>query len=160
VGGGALDRPALEDQHPCVRERFRRVPVDVALLEAEQAAGQVEAGDLAPAVAQNLVGPHRPLDDAVDELGILALAVDLFLAGVGEGRAEKVGAIGEEAGSIAGSMAGSMAVSVDALQRRARTRGGQGGSRCRLGAHRFAPHPSQGSESGRSVAPTIFRALS
>ena len=48
-------------------------------LEAEQVAGEMEGADLPAAIAQKLVGAHRPAHHLVDEFGILALAVDLLV---------------------------------------------------------------------------------
>ena len=96
ASGGALYALSPEDQDLCVRQCLGRMPVGLALLEAEQVARQVEAGDLSPTVVENLVGSDRTFDDPVDELGVLALAVDLLLAAVGKRSSNDLGATREE----------------------------------------------------------------
>ncbi len=48
-----------------------------AYLKAKKIARQVEVGDLAPSVLQNLVAAHRAIQHPVEVLGRLALAENL-----------------------------------------------------------------------------------
>jgi hypothetical protein len=85
VGGLAITlskrhhRGAPDHHHRGVVDRLCRELVLLADLEPENVARQIEGADLAAAVVEDLVGPHRALDDLVDVFGRLILAEDLLV---------------------------------------------------------------------------------
>jgi hypothetical protein len=74
-----------------VDDGFGGQAVLVAGIQAEHVAGEVEGVDLAAAVGQQLVGPHRPGDHLVDMVGGLAFAIDFLVLVVGERGARETG---------------------------------------------------------------------
>ncbi|OIQ63891.1 hypothetical protein GALL_545640 [mine drainage metagenome] len=63
-------------------------------LQAEQVARIVEVADLAAAVAHHPRGADRAGDDAVDQVGVLVLAVDFLVLGEGHPHAHPIQQIG------------------------------------------------------------------
>jgi hypothetical protein len=63
--------------------------VRFARLKAEDVARQVEAGDLAPAVFQHLVGADGARDYLIEIFGFVTFAIDLGIARILKGRAHQ-----------------------------------------------------------------------
>src|SRR4029079_4479950 len=66
-------------------------------IETEHVTSQMGRADLAPAVAQELVGANRAADYLVDILGRLAFAVDFLVLAVGKFGGDHARTIGEDA---------------------------------------------------------------
>src|SRR5262245_9436750 len=70
--------------------------------EAKYVARQMEGADLAAAVGQELVGANGAADHLVDILGLLILAVDLFVLAIGEFRGDEARMAGQHAEAVIG----------------------------------------------------------
>ena len=80
---GGFQAAALHQADGGIGDRFGCQAMGGTRIETEHVTSQMERADLAPAVAQQLVGANRAADHLVDILGRLAFAVDFLVLAIG-----------------------------------------------------------------------------
>ena len=71
-----LQAASLHQSHGRIDDRLRGEPMNRTVFQAENVAGQVKSADLTAAVGKQLVASNRAVNDLVDVVGRLRLAVN------------------------------------------------------------------------------------
>ncbi len=91
-----FETAAFHQAHGGIDDGFRRQPVVGSGFESEDVAWQVKCADLTPSVRKQFVSPNGALNDLIDIICRLVLAVDFLIFSVGELASNEAGMTREQ----------------------------------------------------------------